>query len=174
MAHRPDAGRLEAWRLMLETHASTLDLLGPELEAECGLPLTWYDVLLQLSEAHEHRLRMSDLAECVLLSRSGLSRLVDRMVDAGLIERARCPSDRRGAYAVLTPSGLGKLREAAPVHLRGIEKHFGRHIDDAEARAMTGSFKKVLAAAGGPRGARGCGEAEEAAAAAGNGAAANQ
>ena len=107
---------------------------------------------------------MSDLADSVLLSRSGLSRLVDRMVGAGLIERARCPSDRRGAYAVLTPAGLTKLREAAPVHLRGVEEHFARHIDDDEARALADSLRKVLEAAGGPRGAQGCGEAETAAA----------
>ncbi len=146
MARRPDPERLAAWRLLLETHAAVVDRLGAELEAECGLPLAWYDVLLQLSGAPQGRLRMRDLADAVLLSRSGLTRLVDRMVAAGLVCREAHPSDGRGANAVLTPAGRAALRRAAPVHLRGIEAHFARHLTDAEAGVLRTALDRVLTA----------------------------
>ena len=144
MPRRPDPERLAAWRLLLEAHAAVVDRLGRELEAACGLPLTWYDVLVQLAAAPEGRLRMRDLARAVLLSRSGLTRLVDRMEASGMVCREAHPSDGRGAFAVLTPAGRTALRRAAPVHLRGIEAHFARHLSDAGAAALRDALSRVV------------------------------
>ncbi|HVS43886.1 MAG TPA: helix-turn-helix domain-containing protein [Candidatus Dormibacteraeota bacterium] len=144
MPRRPDPERLAAWRLLLEAHAAVVDRLGRELEAECGLPLTWYDVLVQLASAPEGRLRMRDLARAVLLSRSGLTRLVDRMEASGMVCREAHPSDGRGAFAVLTPAGRAALRRAAPVHLRGIDAHFARHLSDADAAALCDALSRVV------------------------------
>jgi DNA-binding MarR family transcriptional regulator len=143
----PDAARLAAWRALLEAHAAVTDLLERELERERGLPLSQFEVLLKLAEAPEGRMRMLELAQSVLLSKSGLSRLVDRMERAELVRRERCPSDRRGAYAVLTDEGRAVLRRATPVHLRGIEEHFARHLADDEVRVLVDVLAKVTAAA---------------------------
>jgi DNA-binding MarR family transcriptional regulator len=147
MPARPDPAQLAAWRLLLEAHASTTELLEHELVAERGLPLNRYDVLLNLAEAPGGRLRMQELSASVLLSKSGLSRLVDRMVEAGLVRRERCEDDRRGWFAVLTDQGRSALRRAAPIHLRGIHEHFARHLDPAEVEALTAALSKVVAAA---------------------------
>ena len=111
---------LAAWRLFLRSHAQVTRRLEHDLLAEHDLPLASYDVLVQLSEAPDRSLRMTELAERVLLSRSGLTRLVDRLVRDGLVERQACPSDARGTLAVLTPAGSAKLAEAWPTHLRGV------------------------------------------------------
>jgi DNA-binding MarR family transcriptional regulator len=147
MRNRPDAARLAAWRALLEAHASVTDLLERELEQERGLPLSKFEVLMKLAEAPGGRLRMLELAQSVLLSKSGLSRLVDRMEEADLVRRERCPSDRRGAFAVLTPRGRAQLRRAAPVHLRGIQEHFASHLADDELRVLADVLGKVNAAA---------------------------
>jgi DNA-binding MarR family transcriptional regulator len=147
MPPRPDPAQLAAWRLLLEAHASTTELLERELVAERGLPLSRYDVLLNLAEAPGGRLRMQELSASVLLSKSGLSRLVDRMVEAGLVRRERCQDDRRGWFAVLTDQGRSTLRRAAPVHLRGIHEHFARHLDPAEVEVLTAALSKVVVAA---------------------------
>jgi DNA-binding MarR family transcriptional regulator len=116
--------------------------------AEGGvLPLGHYDVLLALAEAPERRLRMHELAWDVVLSRSGLTRMVDRLEGAGLLRRERCDDDRRGCYAALTEDGMEALRRAWPVYARGIAEHFGRHLDDGEARVLDESLGRVLAAA---------------------------
>lgn len=141
----PDPERLAVWRDFLQAHARLLDVLGSELEERCGLPLTWYDVLLNLHQAGG-ALRMHDLASAVLLSRSGLTRLVDRMVAAGLVERKACAEDRRGLLAVVTPAGVAALRAAAPVHLAGIEEHFARHLDEAEVAALATALPKIAGA----------------------------
>src|SRR6266545_4811090 len=96
--------QLEAWRAFLRAQAALIRTLDRELEAEQGLPITFFDVLVQLSQAGG-RLRMSELADAVLLSRSGVTRLVDRMVRAGLVRREACPTDRRSMYATLTTEG---------------------------------------------------------------------
>ena len=120
---RHDA-RLGAWRSFLLAHAQVVRELERELQDEQQLALTDYDVLVQLAAAGEHRLRMSELADRLLLSRSGATRLVDRMVAGGLVERASCESDRRGQWASLTDEGLQRLRAASPTHLRGVKRHF--------------------------------------------------
>src|SRR6266536_1565517 len=103
---RLTARELAVWRMFLRAHASIAGQLERDLVAEHGLPLAWYDVLLQLAEAAGQQLRMTDLADQVLLSRSGLTRLVDRLVAEGLVERAACPEDARGTFCVLTPAGV--------------------------------------------------------------------
>jgi DNA-binding MarR family transcriptional regulator len=147
MPARPDPAQLAAWRRLLEAHATITELLERELVAERGLPLSRYDVLLNLAEAPGGRLRMQELSASVLLSKSGLSRLVDRMVEAGLVRRVRCEDDRRGWFAVLTDQGRSALRRAAPIHLRGIHEHFARHLDPEEVQVMTTALSRVVAAA---------------------------
>jgi len=154
VASGTDDRRLAAWRAFLTAHATVVDRLDRELQDEQGLALTWYEVLLHLSRAPDHQLRLSELADHLVLSRSGLTRLVDRMVAAGLIERAVCRTDRRGAFAVLTPDGLSRLRKAAPTHLRGVEQHFTGLLAHAELDAIRSGLEKVAEAGkGSPRGA---------------------
>jgi DNA-binding MarR family transcriptional regulator len=140
-----DPGKLAAWRSFLQAHAVVTEALGRELEAERDLPLSFYEVLLHLHEAPHGRLRMAELAERILLSKSGLTRLVDRMEEAGLVERAECPTDRRGIEAAITPVGRQTLREAAPVHLRGIEEHFASRLSAQEAETIERSLRKIVA-----------------------------
>lgn len=140
-----DEHRLGAWRSFLHGHLVLTGVLEREMEAETGLPLTWYDVLLNLNEAGG-QLRMQELARSIVLSKSGLTRLVDRMVAAGYLSREPAEGDRRGLLAVLTPEGKEALRRAAPVHLRGIEEHFGRHVSDEEAAVVRAVFDRVRAA----------------------------
>jgi DNA-binding MarR family transcriptional regulator len=145
---RLTAKELAVWRMLLRVHGSITTQLERDLVAEHGLPLAWYDVLLQLAEAPGQRLRMTDLADRVLLSRSGLTRLVDRLVTEGLVERAACPSDARGTFSVLTPAGLQRLREAAPTHLRGIAEYISGPLTDQDLDTLSGLLGKLLPAAG--------------------------
>lgn len=135
---------LSAWRAFLEAHAGITAVLERELRVHSGMPLAWYDVLVQLSEAESGRRRMQDLARRVLFSRSGLSRLIDRMQAAGLVEREGDPRDGRGTYACVTPEGRAALRRAAPVHLRGIEAHFLGLLQDDESRTLTETFRRMI------------------------------
>ena len=137
---------LSAWRLFLQTYRRVVDELSDELEERQGLPLAWYDVLIQLYRSPEHRLRMNELAGSILLSKSGLTRLIDRMEKVGMVERASCPTDRRGSFAVLTPRGEEVFKEAAPIHLEGIARHFTDHLTPEEAGTMVGAFERILEA----------------------------
>ncbi len=128
-------------------HARLAAALDRELQDERGLSLSSYEVLVHLSEAPERRLRMSELAEKVSLSRSGLTRLVDRLQADGLVERVGCPQDRRGSYAELTPAGVRCLDDAWPVHVRGVREHFLGRLS-AEELAVLGSALRRVAAAG--------------------------
>ena len=141
-----ETDQLSAWRLFLRTYRRVLDQLEVELQEQRGLSLAWYDVLIQLYRSPEHRLRMNDLAGSVLLSKSGLTRLIDRMEKAGLVERASCPSDRRGSFAVLTPRGEEVFKEAAPAHLEGVARHFTDHLTADEAGKMVDAFERILEA----------------------------
>lgn len=138
--------RVGAWRSFLRAHASVVRELERELTAEATMPLVWYDVLLQLAEAPARRLRMADLADRVLLSRSGLTRLVDRLQAEGLVARERSPDDARGTYSVLTPDGLQRLREAAPTHLAGVQRHWLSHFSDDELRTLHTLLDRIGAA----------------------------
>ncbi len=144
MATKPDERRLSAWRALLASHAALVDRLGEELQEEKGLPLPWYEVLLFLNRAPNGHMRMGELAGSLLLTPSGITRLVDRMEAEDLVKRMQCPSDRRGWNAVITPAGRARLRAASPVHLRGVEEHFGRHLTDEEADLLADALGRVL------------------------------
>lgn len=137
---------LDAWRGFLETHRRLVDVLAAELEAETDLPLDWYEVLLYLDRADRNRLRMHQLAESLLLSRSAATRFVDRMEAAGLVGRATCDSDRRGTFVAMTAEGSAAFRRAAPVHRRGIETHFSALLTAEESDALSRSFERILGA----------------------------
>jgi len=141
---------MRAWRGFLEAHARVVAVLEEELRREAGMPLTWYDVLVQLSEAPRERLRMQDLARAVLLSKSGLTRLVDRLCDAGYIERVQDPEDGRATLAVLTAAGRLALHEAAPVHMRGIERTFTSVLTPEERLVLAGAFERIVGRLQGP------------------------
>jgi DNA-binding MarR family transcriptional regulator len=147
-----DPSRMAAWRGFIEAHAHVLARLGKELQVEEGLPLTWYDVLVQLSEAEGRRLRMQELAERVLLSQSGLTRLVDRLVREGLVERTRCSEDGRGMFAQLTPEGLAILRRTYPTHLRGVQQWFTDRLTTEEAEVLARALSRIAAEARPPAG----------------------
>jgi DNA-binding MarR family transcriptional regulator len=132
---------MQAWRAFLEAHAHVIRLLEAELETEKALPLTWYDV--HLEEAEAHRLRMTDLAERVLLSKSGLTRLVDRMCDFGLVSRSPDDRDRRGRWVNLEPAGIVRLHDAAPVHLRGVDAYFTSLLTESEAEALAAALRRI-------------------------------
>lgn len=134
-----------AWRAFLAVHAKVTKTLEAELRTETGLHLAWYDALVQLSEAGGS-LRMHELAERMMLSRSAATRFADRLERAGLVERRGCDRDRRGTRIGLTPHGRALLRRAAAVHLRGVEGHFARHLSDEEAATLAHILGKILVA----------------------------
>jgi DNA-binding MarR family transcriptional regulator len=117
--------------------------LEAELIEKEDMSLAEFDVLIQLGIAPDRRLRMTELSERVRLSRSGLTRLVDRMAQAGLVKRARCGSDRRGTFATLTPAGASRLRRARPVHFRGIREHFGKRLSAAQLAAVAEALEPL-------------------------------
>jgi DNA-binding MarR family transcriptional regulator len=131
------------WRTFLRAHAQVMGELERELLAETGMPIAWYDVLLQLAEAPERRLRMAELADRVLLSRSGLTRLIDRLQAEGLVRREPSPEDARGTFTVLTADGMTRLRAAAPVHLAGISRHWLTHFSEDELRELAAMLRRV-------------------------------
>ena len=135
---------LDAWRGFLRAHAEVVRELDEELTARHGLPLSSYDVLVQLSEAPEGRLRMSNLADAVLLSRSGLSRLVTRLVAQGLIERVECKNDARGSFAAITEAGLARLEEARGTHRDGVRERFLGKLSEREQRQLANAWSRLL------------------------------
>jgi DNA-binding MarR family transcriptional regulator len=148
MSTATDAARLgprelAAWRGMLATHSRVIAALDEDLEREHGLPLGSYEVLLHLAEAPDRSLRMGALADGLLLSRSGLTRLVDRLAARGLVERHSCPDDRRGTFARLTPAGLELFERARPTHLRGVRERFLSHLDGEDLDNLARAWEKV-------------------------------
>ena len=135
--------QLEAWVSFLRAHAAITRELSAQLQREHGLTLNDYEVLLHLSHADGRRMRMCEVAESVLLSRSGLTRLVDRLERDGLVERASCADDARGAYAQLTDAGLVKLREAQSTHLDGVRQHFLTQFTQDELDLLGDAFERV-------------------------------
>ena len=144
MTKKIDDLHLAAWRTFITAHATLIDLIDHELQAAGCIPLHWYDVLVELAEAPGRRLRLHELASSVVLSRSGLTRLVDRLETAGLLSRQPDPSDRRGAFAVLTDDGLAALRKSWPVYANGIVKFFSRNLTEAEANVVKDVFQRIL------------------------------
>lgn len=133
------------WRKFLRVHAEVTRRLEADLLAEHQLSLGSYDVLVQLVEAPGHRLRMTELADAVLLSRSGLTRLVDRLEREGLVAREACPSDARGLFAVLTEAGYARLRSAARTHLQGVNDYVTARLEPAELAALGQLLGRLLA-----------------------------
>ena len=144
MIEVPSEVQMLAWRSFLECHSAVIKALESELTEDQGLSLTWYDVLIHLSEASESRLQHQALAGSLLLSRSGVTRLVDRMAKAGLVRREASPEDRRASYVVMTPQGRYALDRASAGHVRGIVQHFTRYLDSEDASALQKFFSRVL------------------------------
>ena len=135
---------LAAWRGLLRVHSALFHQLDAELRATHDLSLQEYEVLLVLAQAPENLMRMSDLAASVLLSQSGMTRLVDRLARDGSVERTRCQGDRRGLNAELTDSGRTRLQQARPTHLAGVRGSFLTRFDEAELGVLAGFWERVL------------------------------
>ncbi|CAO5182148.1 putative MarR-family transcriptional regulator [Frankia sp. AiPs1] len=153
-----DVRGMRAWRALLQAHAHVTRVLEAELDKSHDLPLASYDVLVQLAEAPGRELRMSELADAVLLSRSGLTRLVDRLAREGLVTRRSCPSDARGTLAVLTPQGLDRLRSASGTHLKGVGRHVLSHFSRAEQEQLAELLERLGPSRPPQRGEQGCGQ----------------
>ncbi len=136
--------KLAAWRTFLAAYGTTLRALEHEMLEDQGIPLTWYEILARLDATTEGRMQMKDLAECILLSRSGLTRLIDRMAAEDLVDRLPCPEDRRGTYATITDEGRNALHRAMPSHIQSIDEHFLRYLDVFDVQALQRVLKKVL------------------------------
>ncbi len=134
---------LRAWQALLHAHHDVVQALDRELRDQHGVTFAEYDVLLRLGRTPDRALRMSDLAERVLLSPSGVTRLVDRLIVRGLLERRPDPGDARAALAWLTEEGLRLLRRAARTHLRGIREHFTSRLTEAQLRAVAAGLEQV-------------------------------
>jgi DNA-binding MarR family transcriptional regulator len=143
------AAELGAWRGMLRVHTALVRGLDAELAAAHDLPLSSYDVLVTLESAPGRKRRMAELADSVVLSRSGMTRLVDRLERDGLLERDLCTDDGRGCYAVLTDKGAELLAMARPTHLDGVRERFLRHFSEDELRVLARFWERVLPGAAG-------------------------
>lgn len=138
-----DDPALGVWRAFLQTHARLIRRLDEELQAAHGISLAEYDALLQLASAPDRRLRMSVLADRVLLSRSGITRLVDRLVTDGMVERFACPTDARGSMASITATGVSRLRAASKTHLEGVRRYFLDVIPADDQTVVQRSLERV-------------------------------
>jgi DNA-binding MarR family transcriptional regulator len=138
-----DEEELAAWRGMLRAHAELVRELDSELARDHDMPLSSYEVLLYLNDSAEGRMRMSELADSVLLSRSGLTRLVDRLERQGLLKRERCESDARGLFAEITPEGRKVFATARKTHLDGVRRVFLSRFSRDELRTLGGLWQKL-------------------------------
>ena len=141
-----DDDRIQMMGLLIRTHRLLTDSLGRELEATVGIPLVYFDVLIHVAGAPEGRLTMSRLSSDVALTTGGVTRLVDRMVEAGLVARQNCPNDRRSIHVVLTPEGQTVLERAVAAHIDGIERHLMEPLSAADRAALRSVLSKLLAA----------------------------
>ncbi len=137
---------LSAWRGLLAVHATVIAELEAQLRVEHDLQLSSYEVLMFLADAEEERLRMAEIAGRVLLTRSGLTRLIDRLVELGLVERSHCDEDARGSFARLTDRGREKAQAARRTHLEGIRRVFLDRLGAREQRALGDAWTRVLGA----------------------------
>lgn len=140
----PSPERLRAWRLYFESALALVDVLDAELERDAGIPLRWYDALVHLEESPDG-LRMNELAERILYSKSSFTRVVDRLEEAGLVRRVRPENDRRSILVFLTDEGRKTMEQARRHHRNGIEQHFSRHLTDVDVTALTRGLEKVSA-----------------------------
>ena len=145
LTHRKfETPQLEAWYWFQKTALLLVERINQELEATQQISIQWYDVLIELYEAPDHRLRLHELAEKVLLSRSGLTRLVDRLETAGYLLREVDPADRRGFYAIITEHGIDAMRHAWPIYARGIKQHFAAELSADEAELFARVCARIL------------------------------
>lgn len=135
--------RMALWQAYLRTHAAIIRLLEERLQAELNLPLLWYDALDHLEQSSLGSMRLQDLASIINMSQSGLTRLLDRMVEETLVERRPCPQDRRGLYAAITSVGKARLEAAKPVYLRVLDEHFLQYLTCDEVRALNKVFAHI-------------------------------
>ena len=138
----PTRAQLAAWRPFLECAFALIDILDAELRDERGMTLRWYDVLVQLEEVGG-ACRMSELAGRILASKSGLTRVIDRMEEVRLVRRERPPEDRRVILVAMTPEGRKAFASARMVHRRGIQEHFVQHLNERDLAALERTFRKV-------------------------------
>lgn len=143
-----DADRLRAWVMLLQAQAAVSDAIERDLLDERKLPLSAYQVLFRLQEAPGGQMRMRDLAGSMLLSKSGITRLVDRLEAGGLVSRDSCATDRRVTYATITRKGAKAFADARPVFLEGVRRHFGDAVSDRDVSGMRSALQKVLVANG--------------------------
>lgn len=137
--------RFELMGLLLAAHSRLTKVLGAELEESCGLPLSWYDVLLRLYSAPDQRLTIGQLGEGVFLTSGGITRLVDRIEEAGLVERKQCPSDRRAVHVALTRAGVRRLNDATSAHLDSLDRHLMRPLTANERQVLAAALGKLSA-----------------------------
>ena len=142
----PDPTAREAWRLVMVLYARMAAHLEQAAVAAGTVPLTWFEVLATLGRTPGRRMRLRDLADAVLLTRAGLTRVLDRVEAGGLIRREKCPADGRGSEAVLTDAGLAALRRAWPVNRRVVQERFAAHLPPAAAAAVVDALRPVLLA----------------------------
>ena len=143
---QPETTR-SAWPLFVTAHAALVERMEAELAA-AGLPeLAWYDVLWAIERAPRHKLRLHELAHALVFSRSNLTRLVDRIEEAGFVKRERAADDRRGYYAVITPAGLALRKKMWPVYAKAIDSYFDRHLTAAENGVLRSVLRRLLDAA---------------------------
>ena len=140
----PTSERLRCWRLFFESAMALVDVLDSELQSAVGIPQRWYDVLIHTEEEPDG-VPMTELADRILYSKSGFTRVIDRMEEAGLVERVRPPNDRRSILVILTDKGREKLQSARRHHRDGIQRHFSQHLTDADVKALTRALEKVSA-----------------------------
>lgn len=140
-----DDERLQLMGLVVRAHRLLVDRLGRELEHDVGIPLVFFDVLINVAGAPDGRVTMSRLSNDIALTTGGVTRLVDRMVDAGLVERSACPSDRRSIHVVLTPEGSEVLDRAIAAHIEGIERYLMAHLSDKDRANLATALTKILA-----------------------------
>lgn len=141
-----DQTEMQAWQGFVQASIRLLDRLDTELTVH-GISLADYEILANLSAEPAGELRMTELAARTLVSRSGLTRRLDRLVEQGLVARRNCPTDRRGVYAVLTEAGRGRLEEAAPTHVNGVRRHFLAQVQDQDLAALAASLRAVVESA---------------------------
>ncbi len=138
----PSPERLRCWRLFVESSLALIDVLDTELQDAAGIPQRWYDVLVHLEESPDG-IPMNELADQILYSKSGFTRVVDRMEEAGLVGRVRPPQDRRSILVVPTEMGTETMQRARLHHRDGIDRHFSQHLTDTDIKALTRALEKI-------------------------------
>jgi DNA-binding MarR family transcriptional regulator len=136
----------DTWGALLKVHAALVPRLDRELQEAHGLPLTWYDVLIELKGAPDGHLTIGQLGSVAAVSRTRVSRVVDELTRAGLVTREPNPDDGRSAFAALTPAGRAALRRAAPTYVAAVRREFADHLSAREAEVLAEALRKVLAA----------------------------